>query len=425
MIFLSACAGRLSSTIPPSPAPNTSQTPSPPGISPPAATPNTTATPNTSSPIPVPPAPVLPLSPLPDGSIKIERVFPNLSFREMTNLVQPDDASGLIFVSEQKGFVDAFTAGQPQQGSYVFLDITDRVNRGGDEEGLLGIAFDPDYRQNGYFYVYYSAANPRRSVLSRFSLDQGNLKLADPKSEVIIMEIAQPYSNHNGGQLAFGPDGYLYIGLGDGGSAGDPQGNGQNLNTLLGKILRIDVGGLSGAGNYKVPADNPFVNTPGARGEIWASGLRNPWRFSFDNETGLLWAGDVGQNAWEEIDIIAKGGNYGWNIMEGAHCYSPASGCNQTGLTLPVVEYNHSQGCSVTGGYVYRGDKIPLLRGYYIYGDYCSGSIWALAYQDNAVIRNTLLTKTNLSITSFGVDRSGNLYILSREGGVYTLVKTE
>ncbi len=378
-------------------------------------TPTPTSTPTTTP----------PLSTIPAGSIQVEQVFPNLSFQEMTNLVQPDDTSGLIFVTEQRGVIHAFAASQPQQGSHVVLDITDRVNRGGNEEGLLGLAFDPDYRENGNFYIYYSATNPRRSVVSRFSLDQGNPSVADPQSEVIIMEVEQPFSNHNGGQLAFGPDGYLYIGLGDGGSAGDPQGNGQNLGTLVGSILRIDISGLSATGDYKIPVDNPFIDTAGARAEIWAFGLRNPWRFSFDRETGLLWAGDVGQNMWEEIEIITKGANYGWNIMEGFHCYSPATGCDQSGLTLPLVEYDHSQGCSVTGGYVYRGDKIPSLQGHYIYGDYCSGNIWALGYHDNTVIRNVLLAESGLSITSFGEDLAGNLYILSRDGGIYTLVQTE
>ncbi len=341
----------------------------------------------------------------------------------MTNLVQPDDASGLIFITEQKGIIDAFAANQPQQGSKVFLNITDRVNSGG-EEGLLGLAFDPDYPKNGHFYVYYSSANPRRSVLSRFSVDLTNPASASPQSEVVILEIAQPFANHNGGQIVFGPDGYLYVGLGDGGSGGDPQGNGQNLGTLLAKILRIDVRDLSATEHYKIPADNPFVNTSGARAEIWAFGLRNPWRFSFDKETGLLWSGDVGQNMWEEIDLINKGANYGWNIMEGFHCYSPAAGCNQLDLTLPLVEYDHSQGCSVTGGYVYRGDKTPSLRGYYIYGDYCSGKIWALGYRDNAVTQNLLLVDSNLGITSFGEDLAGNLYILSNSGGIYTLVSS-
>jgi len=361
---------------------------------------------------------------IPPVSIQVERVFPDLSFQEMTNLVQPDDTSDLIFVTEQRGVIYAFSANNSQQAD-IFLDITDRVNRGGEEEGLLGLAFGPDYRENGYFYVYYSAADPTRSVLSRFSLDQENTDVADPESEVIIMEVEQPFSNHNGGQLAFGPDGYLYIGLGDGGGAGDPQGNGQNLGTVLGSILRIDVSGLSAPGDYEIPADNPFVGTEGARAEIWAFGLRNPWRFSFDLETGLLWAGDVGEHEREEIDIITKGANYGWNIMEGSHCYSPATGCNQSGLTLPLVDYDHSQGCSVTGGYVYRGDQVASLQGYYIYGDYCSGNIWALAYNGSVVTENILLVDSGLSITSFGEDPAGNLYILDRQGGIYTMVQTE
>jgi len=358
------------------------------------------------------------------AGIQVERVFSDLSFQEMTNLVQPDDASGLIFITEQRGVIYTFSANNSQQAD-ILLDITDRVNRGGAEEGLLGLAFDPDYQENGYFYVYYSAADPSRSVLSRFSIDEEDTDVADPESEVIIMEVAQPYANHNAGQLAFGPDGYFYIGLGDGGGSGDPLGNAQNLSTVLGSILRIDVSGLSAPGDYEIPADNSFVGTEDAREEIWAFGLRNPWRFSFDLETGLLWAADVGQNLWEEIDIITKGANYGWNIMEGSHCYSPSTGCNQSGLTLPIFEYDHSQGCSVTGGYVYRGDQIPSLQGYYIYGDYCSGNIWALAYDGSAVTENILLVDSGLSITSFGEDLTGGLYILDRQGGIYTLAETE
>ena len=360
----------------------------------------------------------------PEGSFQVERVFPNLSFQQMTNLVQPDDESGLIFVTEQRGIVYSFSVNGSQQAN-VFLDITDQVNMGGTEEGLLGLAFDPDYRQNGYFYLYYSAAAPHRSVVSRFNLDGEQPQLADRQSEVIITEIEQPFSNHNGGQLAFGPDGYLYIGLGDGGSGGDPQGNGQNLGTLLGSILRIDVSGLSAPGDYQIPPDNPFVNTAGARPEIWAYGFRNPWRFSFDPETGLLWAGDVGQATWEEIDIVTEGGNYGWNIMEGLHCYSPAASCDQSGLTLPLAEYDHSHGCAVIGGYVYHGNQLQSLRGYYIYGDYCSGSIWALAYDGSTVTGNMLLIESGLTITSFGVDLAGNLYILSGDGGIYTLVQKQ
>jgi len=357
-------------------------------------------------------------------SVEVERVFSNLSFEEMTNLVQPDDTGDLIFITEQGGVIYSFSSNNPQQAD-VFLDITDRVNRGGNEEGLLGLAFDPDYRENGYLYVYYSVADPSRSVLARFSIDEEDTDVADPESEVIIVEVAQPYANHNAGQLAFGPDGYFYIGLGDGGGSGDPLGHAQNLSTVLGSILRIDVNGLSAPGDYAIPADNPFMGTEDAREEIWAFGLRNPWRFSFDLETGLLWAADVGQNLWEEIDIITKGANYGWNIMEGSHCYSPSTGCNQSGLTLPIFEYDHSQGCSVTGGYVYRGDQIPALQGYYIYGDYCSGNIWALAYDGSAVTENIRLVDSGLSITSFGEDLAGNLYILDRQGGIYTLVETE
>jgi glucose/arabinose dehydrogenase len=378
--------------------------------------PSTTSTPSNAA--AMPPSPIA----IPYGSIQVERVFPTLSFQGMTNLIQPDDNSGLIFITEQRGVIRTFIASQPEQGSHVFLDITDRVNNGG-EEGLLGLAFDPDYQKNGYFYVYYSAANPRRSVVSRFGLDNGNRDVASPQSEVVFLEVPQPYANHNGGQIVFGPDGNLYIGLGDGGSGGDPLGNGQKLSTLLGKILRINVRNLSVSGEYNIPPDNPFVRTSGARPEIWAYGLRNPWRFSFDKESDLLWAGDVGQNLWEEIDIIKKGANYGWNIMEGFHCYSPTTGCNQAGITFPLVEYDHSQGCSVTGGYVYRGDRIPVLQGLYMYGDYCSGNIWALGYSGNAVTQNVLLVKSGLNITSFGEDRARNLYILSGQGSIYTLVQ--
>ena len=365
------------------------------------------------------PAPLVPSSP---GSIstnvQVERIFGNLSFPEMTNLIQPHGLTGMIYVTQQPGVIRTFDPASPELGSSVFLDIRDRVNRGGDEEGLLGLAFSPNFTGNDSFYVYYTAAGPRRAVLSRFTVNDG---VADPKSENVLLEIAEPFSNHNGGQLAFGPDGYLYIGVGDGGSAGDPLGNGQNPGTLLGSILRIDVS-VPAADKYGIPPDNPFVNATGARPEIWAYGLRNPWRFAFDTETGLLWAGDVGQNLWEEIDIIRGGANYGWNTMEGFHCYNPTTGCNQSGLTLPVFEYSHSEGCSITGGFVYRGNRLPFLQGDYVYGDYCSGNIWALGFQNGSATNNTLLVKSGLSITSFGTDASGNIYVLDRKGGIYVLL---
>ncbi len=343
----------------------------------------------------------------------------------MTNLVQPDDGLDRIFVTEQAGRVLVFPNDQSANDTQVFLDVRDRVNEGGNEEGLLGIAFDPDYKDNGHFYLYYSASGPRRSVLSRFSVGSDSPNLVDPASEVVILEVRQPYSNHNGGQLAFGPDGYLYVGLGDGGSGGDPLGNGQDPGTLLGSILRIDVSNVTEGQTYGIPPDNPFVGVPGAREEVWVYGLRNPWRFSFDDDTGLLWVADVGQNGWEEIDVVGKGLNYGWNVMEGAHCFSPRSGCDTSGLELPVAEYDRSGGCSVTGGYVYRGDRLLSLRGAYVYGDFCSGKIWGLRYDGSTVTEVKLLVDSNLSITSFGQDLAGSLYILSRNDGIYRLVEEE
>ncbi len=263
----------------------------------------------------------------------------------------------------------------------AFLDITDRVRSGG-ERGLLGLAFPPGYADKGYFYVNYTALNGATTI-SRFRLIAGDPNRADPASEEILLVIAQPYANHNGGQIAFSPrDGYLYVGMGDGGSGGDPQNRAQNPAELLGKLLRLDVEGAVGtASAYLVPPTNPYTATIGYRPEIWALGLRNPWRFSFDRQTGDLYIGDVGQGLWEEIDYqpasSAGGQNYGWRIMEGAHCYNPDP-CDSTGLTLPIWEYSHSAGQCVTGGYVYRGDDYPDLAGMYIFGDYVSGAIWGL-----------------------------------------------
>lgn len=245
----------------------------------------------------------------------------------------------------------------------------------------------------------------------------------DPASEAVLLELIKPFGNHNGGQLMFGPDGYLYLGPGDGGGGGDPFRNGQGLGTLLGKILRIDVRGAPSEG-YRIPPDNPFLSVPGAQGEIWAYGMRNPWRFSFDRATGRMWTGDVGQNAFEEIDIIEKGKNYGWNIMEGSHCYSPSSGCGASGLEMPVMDYGRDQGCSVTGGFVYRGGAIPALRGAYVYADFCSGTVWGLWYDGASVVRHEVLREAgdNINISSFSEDLAGELYALSWNQGIYRLV---
>ncbi len=361
------------------------------------------------------------IRPEPLEKMEVERVFPNLSFRRMVGMAYAGDGSDRLFVVLQRGVIVSFANDQSVAAADVFLDIQERVSDRGNEEGLLGLAFDPEFRANGYFYVYYSAASPRRSVLSRFSVRPDGVA-ADADSEWVIMEIEQPYSNHNGGQIAFGPDGYLYVGLGDGGSRGDPRGNGQNLSTLLGSIIRIDVSSLDERGSYSIPADNPFVGSEDTRGEIWAYGIRNPWRFSFDRESGELWMADVGQNRLEEVDIVERGLNYGWNIMEGSECFEPRRGCDAQGLEMPIAEYGREGGCSVTGGYVYRGERLPSLFGAYVYGDFCSGKIWALRYEGGQVTEQLELVDSRLEISSFGEDQSGEIFVLSFDGGIYRLV---
>ena len=353
--------------------------------------------------------------------MQVERVFPNLSFRRMTGMAYAEDGSDRLFVLQQRGVIVSFANEQSVAAVDVFLDISERVSDRGNEEGLLGLAFDPDFRDNGYFYVYYSAASPQRSVLSRFSVRPDGV-VADAGSERVIMEVEQPYSNHNGGQIAFGPDGYLYVGLGDGGGRGDPRENGQDLSTLLGSIIRIDVGGLDEVGSYGIPEDNPFVGVDGARGEIWAYGIRNPWRFSFDGENGELWMADVGQNRFEEVNIVRRGLNYGWNVMEGSECFEPSRGCDRQGLEMPIAEYGREGGCSVTGGYVYRGARLPSLYGAYVYGDFCSGKIWALRYEGGQVTEQLELVDSRLEISSFGVDQDGEIFVLSFDGGIYRVV---
>jgi glucose/arabinose dehydrogenase len=363
-----------------------------------------------------------PTQPPVESAYRVEVAFPNLSFSNPVGLYSANDGTNRLFVLEQEGRIQVFENNPNVSAAQVFLDIRDLVLFGG-EQGLLGLAFHPSFAQNGYFYVDYVADNPRRTVIARYSVSAGNSDQGDRNSELVLLEVAQPFPNHKGGQLVFGPDGYLYIGLGDGGSAGDPQGNGQNRAVLLGKILRIDVDSSSSGLNYDISSDNPFVgNMDGFREEIYAYGLRNPWRFSFDSATGQLWVADVGQDRMEEIDIVEKGKNYGWNIMEGTLCYSPSQGCNQTWLELPVWEYGHDLGDAVTGGFVYHGSELPELRDAYIYGDFGSGCIWALQYKISNQTANKELADSSLNIASFGKDPQNELYICDYNGRIYKLI---
>ncbi len=326
----------------------------------------------------------------------------------------PGDAR--LFVVEQPGRIRVIKDGQllPRP----FLDITAKVGYGG-ERGLLGLAFHPRYAQNGWFYVDYTDGNGDTRVERYAAPPAGDT--ADPLSAHQVLFVAQPYANHNGGDVLFGPDGMLYIGMGDGGSGGDPHGNGQSLGTLLGKLLRLDV---DGGDPYAVPPDNPFVGRAGARGEIWAYGLRNPWRLAFDSTGGLLYIADVGQNAWEEVDVApagAKGLNYGWNRMEGTHCFNSAL-CDRQGLTLPVLEYGHSDGCAIVGGFVYRGRAIPALTGRYLYSDYCNGWLRSFRYQGGAATEQRAWRVVSPGqVLSFGQDAAGELYVLAAAGVVYRL----
>ncbi|OGF04610.1 MAG: hypothetical protein A2W00_02405 [Candidatus Eisenbacteria bacterium RBG_16_71_46] len=321
-----------------------------------------------------------------------------------------------LFVVEQDGRVLVLENGRlrPQP----FLDLRDRVRSGG-EQGLLSLAFHPRYAENGFFYVDYTDRNgDTRIERYRVSRDPNR---ADPSSGRLLLRIVQPYSNHNGGLVLFGPDGMLYVGMGDGGSGGDPQGNGQNRSTLLGKLLRIDV---DRGAPYAIPPDNPFASGKGGRPEIWAWGLRNPWRYAFDREAGLLYIADVGQNRWEEIDVAPAdrpGLDYGWNVMEGNHCYA-APRCDASGLWPPTVEYPHPQGCSITGGFVYRGRDIPALVGHYVFSDYCSGWLRSFRHVDGRAVdlRQWDVGKIG-SVSSFGLDGTGELYVLTLQGRVLRL----
>ena len=323
-------------------------------------------------------------------------------------LTSAEDHSGRLFILEQTGRIRIVEHGNLLPTP--FLDISFKVRFGG-EMGLLGLAFHPKYRENGRYVVNYTRSQDGATVISEFrvSLDPSRSSI----HEKILLIIPQPYNNHNGGMLAFGPEGFLYIGMGDGGSAGDPGDRGQNPTNLLGKILRID---LDHGSPYTIPKNNPFFSRKRGR-EIFATGFRNPWRFSFDRGTGKLWAADVGQNGWEEINIVEKGKNYGWRIMEGTHCFWPKEGCRQDNLAQPAAEYQNTRSrCSVIGGYIYRGRLIPKIYGTYVFGDYCSGEILGLV---DGKLR--ILLSTNLKISSFGEDEYRNLYVINHEGSVSRL----
>ena len=315
--------------------------------------------------------------------------------------VNAGDGSGRLFVVEQGGLIRIVRDGKLLPDA--FLDASAEIKSGG-EQGLLGLAFHPNYPQDPRFFVDYTDTNGDTHVAS-FTVDPSNPDRADPSSEQRLLFVDQPYANHNGGALAFGPDGDLYVALGDGGSGGDPHGNGQKVSTMLGKILRIDVG-AAGATAYTAPPDNPFASTSGAEPAIFLYGLRNPWRFSFDRATGDLWIGDVGQGAWEEVDVAragTSGENYGWNRMEATHCFRP--------------QYSHSDGCTVIGGSVYRGSGLPPIAGKYLFGDYCSGTIWAIDPTSNELRAPTVVGHVDGSLSSFGEDEAGELYVTDLSGG--------
>jgi glucose/arabinose dehydrogenase len=391
---------------------------------PPATIPTSTTTATEVPPVgaatispPVLDTPAAPPTPIPTVQVSNAPNFPNINLYEWrlvtSGLIRPVDiqaaydGSGRLFIIEKYGTIRLFVNGT--LFTEPFLDISDRVNDSSNEMGLLGLAFHPDFKQNGYLYVNYTGPGGD-TYISRF---QASGNTADPASEKILLTIDQPYPNHNGGAVTFGPDEYLYLALGDGGLAGDPLKNGQNTNSLLGKILRIDV---DNGDPYTIPPDNPFGN------EVWAYGLRNPWRISFDRQNGDLWIGDVGQNKWEEIDYLPAGSplgaNFGWSIMEATH---PFDGDAREGLILPVVEYGHDFGCSVIGGIAYRGSMTEY-SGIYFYGDYCSGTVWGL-HHSNGKWENRILFETRANITTFGTDEAGELHFAGDNGNIYIMVR--
>lgn len=404
-----ACGGLAESVLP------TSTLPTPPTVVSVTQT-NTQPVPDTATvPPPIPTAtPVVSASSFPDANAYEWKIIAS-GLNRPVDIQSAHDGSGRLFIIEKYGVIRIYENGQLLD--QPFLDISDRVGSFGNEQGLLGLAFYP-HPEAGMLFVNYTDKNGN-TVISRFLWDN----YANPMSENVLFSVEQPYPNHNGGALAFGPDGYLYIGLGDGGSADDPLGNGQNLNTLLGKILRVDVN-INNGNPYSIPADNPFINSE-ASPEIWGYGFRNPWRFSFDRITGDFYIGDVGQNLWEEVDYVPPGQsglNFGWKYREGNHRFIQQSPPATVPLTFPVAEYSHSEGCSVTGGYVYRGTTMPEWNGIYLYGDYCSGKIWGL-YQSDAGWQSQVMFEAGVTITSFGQDEFGEIYFASDNGSIYHLTK--
>ena len=357
-------------------------------------------------------------NPAAPANYTLTEAFPALKFDKPVELTSPADDTDRIFVVSQSGKIHVFPNNATTATAPVFLDLSAKVIAGG-ERGLLGLAFHPDYKNNGYFYVNYTRGNPLETAISRFKVSAADPNVADPNSEQVLLTYKQPYSNHNGGKVAFGNDGYLYIASGDGGSGGDPHNYAQNRQQLLGKILRIDINSTTGNLPYAIPADNPYKESnQGFREEIYAYGLRNPWRFSFDRATGTLWAGDVGQGNREEISIIEKGGNYGWKIREGNTCYEAAT-CDLNGLKEPIWSYplNSENGRSITGGYVCHDKNLTGLEGRYIYGDYVSGNIWALTFNGNTAVKNELIATLPDGLSSFGEDSRQGLYVLGHGGG--------
>lgn len=383
------------------------------------------ANPLTPTEVPAAPTPVPPAASLPLAQVRVDVTPLVAGFTQPVHVTHAGDGSGRLFVVEQAGRIWVVRDGQRVEPA--FLDLTDRVGSNGNEQGLLSLAFHPAFATNGRLFVNYTDRDGT-TVVAGYLIDPSNPDRADPSQATPILTIAQPAANHNGGLLTFGPDGMLYIGTGDGGGGGDPWNNAQNLDSLLGKLLRIDV---DSATPYAIPADNPFREQAGAQPEIWAYGLRNPWRFSFDRATGALYIADVGQNTLEEVHFqptTSQGGeNYGWRLMEGTACYEPQN-CDPTGLELPVVVYGRDEatgGCSITGGFVYRGRAYPQLVGTYLYSDFCTGNVWALRAEAGAW-QNALVGRVPLRPSSFGEDEAGELFIADRDGGgIYRLTLRE